>query len=75
MKDNTIDALVGFIGALVVVVGLICFFTGEPAKSKTVTLRPVQIPSAQKIGENVGSKTGRFIGGFFKGLWKREENK
>lgn len=55
------------------VIGGIALFFIDPPKPKPVVVRPPV--KAQDVGKDLGSKTGRFVGGFIKGLWKQEEKK
>lgn len=55
-----------------IVGAFVWMFNGKPEPKPVVVRPPVK---AQDVGKDLGSKTGRFVGGFIKGLWKQEEKK
>lgn len=76
LMQTDVDAIINIglpiIIVIVIVLAVMSAF-GNRTENKPVVVKPPV--TAQGIGEDLGSKTGRFVGGFVKGLWKREEKK
>lgn len=71
MKNDGVSLMIGSV--LIAAVCIVAFFYPHPVKERPVVVKKEF--NTTSAGEKVGKNVGRWSHGFFRGLWRSNDNK
>jgi hypothetical protein len=62
---------------VIIILAITLMFVPKPVFSKKTVIerKPIELPSASKVGEKVGQTSGNFVQGVLKGMYKSTKDR